>query len=71
LGAALLLGGKPADAEAVFREDLLRNPGNPRSLFGVWKSLDAQKKTAEAEVARQSFEAAWKQADAKLRIEDF
>ena len=71
LGAALLLGGKPADAEAVFREDLLRNPGNPRSLFGVWKSLDAQKKTAEAEQARQSFEAAWKQADTKLRIEDF
>jgi hypothetical protein len=71
LGAALLHAGKPAEAEAVFREDLLHNPRNPRSLFGVWKSLEAQKKAAEAAQARQLFEAAWKQADTQLRIEDF
>ncbi len=72
LGAALLRAGKPADAEAVFREDLEHhNPNNPRSLFGLWKSLEAQKKTVEAQQARQSFEAAWKQADAQFRIEDF
>ncbi|HLW97549.1 MAG TPA: hypothetical protein VKR82_02805 [Candidatus Acidoferrales bacterium] len=71
LGAALLRAGKPAEAEAVFREDLKQHPNNPRSLFGLWKSLEAQKKTAEAQQARQSFEEAWKQADTKLRIEDF
>jgi hypothetical protein len=71
LGAALLLAGKPAEAEAVFREDLQRHPHNPRSLFGLWKSLEAQKKTTEAQQARQQFESAWKQADTQLRIEDF
>ena len=32
LGAALLRAGRPAEAEAVFRDDLVRNPRNPRSL---------------------------------------
>jgi predicted Zn-dependent protease len=71
LGAALLRTNKPAEAETVFREDLVRNPRNPRSLFGLWKSLEAQKKSAEAQQVRQQFESAWKQADAQLRIEDF
>jgi tetratricopeptide (TPR) repeat protein len=71
LGAALLRAGKPAEAEAVFREDLQHNPHNPRSLFGIWKCMEAQKKTTEAQSARQQFESAWKQADTQLRIEDF
>jgi tetratricopeptide (TPR) repeat protein len=71
LGATLYRAGKHAEAEAVFREDLQRNPHNPRSLFGIWKCLEAQKKTAEAQQARQQFESAWKQADTTLRIEDF
>ncbi len=52
LGGALLRSGQPAVAEKVFREDLERNPENPRSLFGLRKALEAQKKpwvkTAEA-----------------------
>lgn len=71
LGAALLIAGKPAEAELTFREDLKRNPRNPRSLFGLWKSLEAQKKSTEAQQARQMFEAAWKSADVQLRLEDF
>jgi tetratricopeptide (TPR) repeat protein len=71
LGAALLRAGKPAEAEAVFREDLKRNPNNPRSLFGLWKSLEAQKKANEAQSAHDLFERAWKNADVQLRIEDF
>ncbi len=71
LGATLFLAGKPAEAESVFREDLQHNPHNPRSLFGIWKCLEAQKKTTEAQQARQQFEAAWKQADTQLRLEDF
>src|SRR3984893_17779312 len=35
LGAALLLNGDAAGAEKVFREDLDRNPRNPRSLWGL------------------------------------
>jgi tetratricopeptide (TPR) repeat protein len=71
LGATLFCARKLAEAEAVFREDFQRNPHNPRSLFGIWKCLEAQKKTTEAQQARQQFESAWKQADTKLRIEDF
>jgi len=70
LGAALLADGKLAEAETVFREDLKYNPRNGRSLFGVWKSLDAQGKKAAAARARVEFQRVWAIADVKLRIED-
>lgn len=34
LGAALLIRADATTAEEIFREDLNRNPRNPRSLFG-------------------------------------
>jgi tetratricopeptide (TPR) repeat protein len=55
LGAALLKAGRNAEAEATFREDLIRNPHNPRSLYGLAQALRAQKKSAaktEAEFKR-------------------
>ncbi len=61
LGRVLLRHGQAARAEATFRTDLTRNVGNPRSLFGVWQSLVAQRKPAGA--ARARFDAAWKSAD--------
>ena len=70
LGAALLRNGKAAEAEQVFREDLKRNRGNPRSFFGLSKALEAQKRLKEAETARQSFESAWKGKEPP-RIDDF
>ena len=70
LGAALLLNGQAAQAEAVFRADLEQYPRNPRSLFGLWKSLQAQNKIADAEWVRKEFEAAWKNADVKLELGD-
>jgi tetratricopeptide (TPR) repeat protein len=72
LGGALLRAGRAAEAEAVFREDLEQNPGNGRSLFGLWQSLEAQKKTEDAAWVRVRYETAWKSADpdVKLRIED-
>jgi tetratricopeptide (TPR) repeat protein len=70
LGSALLLDGQAAQAEAVFRADLEHFPHNPRSLFGLWKSLEQQKKTSEAERARREFEAAWKNADVPLELRD-
>jgi len=71
LGATLLRAGKADEAEKVFREDLSDNPRNPRSLFGLWKALEAQQRPADAEWARRSFEAAWRGAANQLRIEDF
>ncbi len=71
LGAVLLQNGQPAEAEKVFRDDLKRNPKNPRSLFGLWKSLEAEKKPEEAAATRRSFEATWKGAPNQLHIEDF
>jgi len=71
LGAALLLDGQAEYAEAVFRADLERNTRNPRSLFGLWRSLAAQNKAADADWVRRQFEAAWQGADGQLRLEDF
>jgi cytochrome c-type biogenesis protein CcmH/NrfG len=68
LGAALLLAGKAAEAESVFREDLKRNPNNARSIFGLAESLKAQGKIADNDATRQQFEKAWKRADTKLTL---
>jgi tetratricopeptide (TPR) repeat protein len=69
LGAALLLAGKPLDAERVFREDLKRNPRNARSLFGLHEALGKQGKDSDAAWVQREFEEAWKDADTKLTIE--
>jgi tetratricopeptide (TPR) repeat protein len=71
LGAVLLRSGNAAEAEKVFREDLSRNPSNPRSLFGLWKALESEKKSEEADKTRLLFETAWKGDPKQLRIEDF
>jgi tetratricopeptide (TPR) repeat protein len=70
LGAALLRAGQAAEAEAVFRADLDQHPRNGRSLYGLSKSLEAQKKTAAASFARAQFETAWRDADTPVRLED-
>jgi tetratricopeptide (TPR) repeat protein len=70
LGSALLLNGQMQPAEAVFRADLKQYPRNPRSLFGLLRSLEAQKKSAGAEEVRSEFEAAWKNADVTLELGD-
>ncbi len=66
LGAALLAGGRPAEAEVVYREDLKRNPDNGWSLFGLAQSLRAQGKTAEANEVDGRFRRSWAQADVTL-----
>ncbi len=68
LGGACLRAGKPAQAEAVFREDLKRNPGNGRSLFGLAEALKAQQKPAEAARAESEFKRAWARADVQPTI---
>jgi tetratricopeptide (TPR) repeat protein len=70
LGATLLRNKQASEAEQVFREDLKRNPRNPRSLFGLSKALEARQNTYAANLVRQSFEAAWRGKELP-RIEDF
>ena len=65
LGAVLLKAGKHADAEKVFRADLVKYPGNPRSLYGLYRALEGQKKYAATETKAQ-FEKAWAGADVTL-----
>lgn len=70
LGAALCEGGHPDEAETVFRDDLTRNPRNGRSLFGLAQALRAQGKTVAAAQVEREFEAAWANADVKLRLSE-
>ena len=48
LGAALLDAGRPDEAEAVFWEDLKKNPENVWSLAGLVRALSAQGKKDDA-----------------------
>jgi tetratricopeptide (TPR) repeat protein len=65
LGAVLIKGRRFADAEQVFRADLARNPGNPRSLYGLYRALEGQKKYAATET-KSAFDKAWAAADVTL-----
>jgi len=42
LGACLLKLHRPAEAEKVYREDLVHNPENGWALVGLWNSMAAQ-----------------------------
>jgi len=70
LGAVLLLNGKAAEAEKVFREDLERNPRNPRSLFGLSEALRAQNRAYDAQFVDKQFQANWKSTEIKLKVAD-
>jgi tetratricopeptide (TPR) repeat protein len=71
LGAAFLAAGRSTDAERVFREDLERHPRNARSLFGLQAALAKQGRDSEAVLVQAEFDAAWKNADSKLTLEEF
>jgi tetratricopeptide (TPR) repeat protein len=69
LGAALLKARRPGEAEAIYREDLARHPGNVWSLHGLARSLELQKTKAKAEeaaAARARLKAAAASADFPL-----
>ena len=71
LGAALLAGGRPAEAEAVYRADLKSNPDNGWSLYGLEQSLRVQGKADEATAVKKRFDVAWRNADVKLSASTF
>jgi len=68
LGASLLLAGKAAQAESVFREGVRRSPRNGRMLFGLMESLRAQGKNQDADWVKREFDAAWAKADVTLKV---
>jgi tetratricopeptide (TPR) repeat protein len=70
LGGVLLSSGDYPEAEKVFRADLIRNPRNGRSLFGLLESLNRQGKKRDTVSVQKEFKAAWKNADTQLRMED-
>lgn len=66
LGAVLLKANKPSEAEAVYREDLARNPENAWSLYGLAQSLEGAGKGKEASAAQKRFRKAWKKSDLQI-----
>jgi hypothetical protein len=67
----LLEAGKPAEAEQVYRTDLQKHPKNGWALYGLAKSLRAQGKNDDAELAEAQFAMAWMHADVKLTSSTF
>jgi tetratricopeptide (TPR) repeat protein len=66
LGATLMDAGRPAEAEAVYREDLLRHPDNGWALYGLWGSLRVQGKRSESAEVLSRFRRVWKYADCHI-----
>jgi tetratricopeptide (TPR) repeat protein len=63
LGAYLLQLNKPKEAEKVYREDLVWNPGNGWSLLGLYQSMVAQNKTSEATPYKSQYMNSFSKAD--------
>jgi hypothetical protein len=70
LGAALLAASDAKAGEQAFRDDLQRNPRNPRSLFGLMNALKAQQREEDAAWVEGQFKKAWSSADTKLTLKD-
>lgn len=66
LGGVLLMSGDAKAAEQVFREDLDKNPRNPRSLFGLHQSLKAQDRNYDAGFVEKQFRHSWKGGAMKM-----
>jgi len=70
LGGVLLMSGDAKGAEKVFREDLDKNPRNPRSLFGLQQALKAQDRSYDAGFVEKQFRESWKGGAAELKVAD-
>ena len=71
LGVVLLAAGRPGEAEAVYREELRRNPGNGWSLFGLAQSLRAQRSQDDVADVERQLAQAWRYADVRLTASRF
>jgi tetratricopeptide (TPR) repeat protein len=66
LAAVLLEAGRPVEAEAVYWEELKRNPETGWTLFGLAQALRAEGKDEEAAAVDDRFKKAWTEADVTL-----
>ncbi len=66
LGAVLLKAQKYEEAEKIYKEDLEVLRQNGWSLMGLYQSLKAQGKLIEAELIKEEFKTAWKDADIEI-----
>jgi len=66
LGAILMKAQKYTEAEKIYREDLNVLRQNGWSLMGLYKTLQAQGKTGEAQQVKREFDEAWKHADFQI-----
>ena len=69
LGALLLETKKFAEAEQVYRDELVDHPKNGWSYFGLLKALEAQGK--EDSILEKAFEASWARSDTWIRGSKF
>ena len=67
LGALLLEQGRLDEAEQVYRDDLVRHPGNGWALHGLAECLRRTAREAEAAQVEARLREAWKRSDVKLR----
>ena len=65
-GEILLQAGKPADAVAMFRTALLRQPNRARSLLGLARAATQSGDQSTAAATYMKFLEQWKEADEGL-----
>ena len=66
LGAVLLDAGRAAEAEEVYRKDLISNQQNGWSTFGLFQALEAQGKIQEAIIVERQFQSFFRNADVEV-----
>jgi tetratricopeptide (TPR) repeat protein len=66
LGHVLVKAGRFAEAEQVYRDDLITYPDNGWALMGLYNSLIGQQKIDEAKKVKARFDEAWKHADIRI-----
>lgn len=59
LGAALLIAGKPAEAEQAFQQSLVHVPNNGWALYSLMKAQQAQSHEAAAQETAKRLQQAW------------
>lgn len=68
LGTSLFKKRKFVEAAAVFRNDLRRNPRNPRSLYGLLQSIDAQSLGSDRQWVVHELQAATAHSDVPMQM---
>ena len=65
------LMNKAKEAEKVYKDDLIWNPGNGWSLLGMYQSLTAQNKETEAAACKVKYTKAFEDADVDIKASVF